>query len=182
MTPKAPEQVHGYLWSSSLAVLEPGNSLDPPRPRMCPPPASVCTLALTSGEALRDYFKPKAPTQWIKWALDAVPRPLEPCSEAGLSPYVRLPPPAGVYSCTSRVMRIKSPVWNIVDFLLGSIVALLVSAWHRRRMNAHVTEPDTAKLWPRLRINLPVLGFRVGLAAVGGHLNEVGTAAFHTGR
>lgn len=181
----APEQVHWYLWASSLAVQEPGNSLDPPRPRTSPPPASVCTLALTSGEPLRDYFEPKAPTQWIKWALASVPRPLDPCSEAGLSPYPRLPARAGVSSRAAahqpgnadQVTRM-----NGVDFLQGSIVALLVSAWHRRRMEAHITEPTRQNCGHDSGSTCPFWGFRVGLAAVGGHLNEVGTSAFHTGR
>lgn len=43
--------------------------------------------------------------------------------------------------CTSRVMRIKSTGWNIVDFLLGLTVALLVSAWERHRRNVFITKP-----------------------------------------
>lgn len=144
--PGAPEQVHWYLWASSLAVQEPGNSLDSPRPRMSPPPASVCTSALTSGETLRDYFKPKAPTNE---RLTPSPDLLSPVQKQVWARicvcHRRLEFPAARRR-TSRVMRIKSPVWNIVDFLQGSIVALLVSAWHRRRMKAHITEP-TRQNW-----------------------------------
>lgn len=94
---------------------------------------------------------------------------LIPCSEAGLSPYLRLPPPAGVYSWTAahqpgnadQVTRMKQS-WLSAGFHCGSVSFRLTQAAHEG--THHRT--DRAKLWPRLRINLPVLGFRVGLAAV----------------
>lgn len=92
----------------------------------------------------------------------------------------RVEPVSSLLRWTSRLMRIKSPVWNIVDFLLGPAVALLLSAQHRRRVKAHITEPTPQYCGGDSDSTSRLCGSV--LAAVRGHRNQVGLAAFHTGR
>lgn len=118
----------------------------PPRPRKSSPHASICTLALTSGENSRDYFKPKPPPQHSGSQERLAPFPdlLIPRSEAGLSPYPRLPPPAGVHSWTAahrpgntdEVTRMKHS-WLSAGLHCGSLSLRLT----RARMKADITEP-----------------------------------------